>query len=130
MKMNKYSKFKKLGDAAPEGMVRISGFANKFMVDAYKERMDPLSVKLERFKQNPILLFNHDMNYPVGRVVAVEPREDGLWVEAVVSSSDNDKVSFVRDLVADGTLCTFSDRFADETVVEDPEVQGGKLIKD
>jgi len=130
MKCTKSSRFKKLGDSVPEGMVRISGFANRFMVDAYKERMDPLSVKLERYKQNPILLFNHDMNYPVGRVVAVEPREDGLWVEAVVSSSDNEKVSFVRDLVADGTLCTFSVRFADETVVEDPEVQGGKLIKD
>lgn len=126
----KFSRFKALGDKAPEGAVVIEGYANKFFVDAYKERMDPLSVKLDRFKQNPILLFNHDMMYPVGKVLAVEPREDGLFVRACVSASGNDKVSYVRDLVADGTLCTFSVRFSDETVVEDPEVIGGKLIKD
>lgn len=126
----KFSKFKALGDKAPEDSITIEGYANKFFVDAYKERMDPMTVKLDRFKQNPILLFNHDMMYPVGKVTFVEPREDGLFVRASVSKSDNEKVSYVRDLVEDGTLCTFSVRFADETVVEDPEIQGGKLIKD
>jgi len=126
----KFLRFKALGDKPSPDSITIEGYANKFFVDAYKERMDPMSVKLDRFKQNPILLFNHDMMYPVGKVTFVEPREDGLFVRACVSASENEKVSFVRDLVEDGTLCTFSVRFADETVVEDPEVQGGKLIKD
>jgi len=126
----KEARFKALGEKASEDAVIIEGYANKFKTDAYNERMDPLSVKLERFKQNPILLFNHDMNYPVGRVVAVEPREDGLFVKAAVSPSNHEKIAYVRELVADGTLCTFSVRFAGEQVVEDPQVAGGKLIKD
>ena len=130
MRFQRFNKTKALGDEAPKGGVVIEGYANKFFTDAYNERMDPTSVKLDRFKQNPILLFNHDMMYPCGKVLAVEAREDGVFVRACVSASGNDKVSFVRDLVEDGTLCTFSIRFADETVVEDPEVQGGKLIKD
>ena len=129
LKSMKEARFKALGTKAAEG-VMIEGYANRFKTDAYNERMDPMSVKLERFKQNPILLFNHDMNYPVGRVVAVESREDGLFVKALVSSADVEKIAYVRELVADGTLCTFSVRFAGEQVVEDPEVTGGKLIKD
>lgn len=130
LKSTKDARFKALGAKAAEDAVIIEGYANKFNSDAYNERMDPLSVKLERFKQNPILLFNHDMNYPVGRVVEVEPREDGLFVKAAVSPSSHEKISYVRELVADGTLCTFSVRFAGEQVVEDPNVAGGKLIKD
>lgn len=130
IKSTKDARFKALGEKAAEDAVIIEGYANKFNSDAYNERMDPLSVKLERFKQNPILLFNHDMNYPVGRVVAVEPREDGLFVKAAVSPSSHEKIAYVRELVADGTLCTFSVRFAGEQVVEDPDVAGGKLIKD
>lgn len=129
LKSMKEARFKALGTKAAEG-VMIEGYANRFKTDAYNERMDPKSVKLERFKQNPILLFNHDMNYPVGKVVAVESREDGLFVKALVSSADVEKIAYVRELVADGTLCTFSVRFAGEQVVEDPEVTGGKLIKD
>lgn len=130
LKSTKDARFKALGTKAAEDSVIIEGYANKFKTDAYNERMDPLSVKLDRFKQNPILLFNHDMNYPVGRVVAVEPREDGLFVKAAVSPSGHEKIAYVRELVADGTLCTFSVRFAGEQVVEDPDVAGGKLIKD
>lgn len=122
-------RFKALGAKPNENDVVIEGYANYFAKDAYNERMDPLSVKLERFKKNPILLFNHDMNYPIGRVTEVVPKEDGLYVKAAVSGVDHDKVSYVRELVKDGTLCTFSVRFADETVEEDPQT-GGKLIKD
>jgi len=122
-------RFKALGAKPNENDVVIEGYANYFAKDAYNERMDPTSVKLDRFKKNPILLFNHDMNYPIGRVVDVVPKEDGLYVKAAVSGVDHEKVSYVRELVKDGTLCTFSIRFADETVVEDPET-GGKLIKD
>lgn len=130
IKSTKFSRFKAMGAEKKGGSVVIEGYANKFLSDAYNERMEPTTVKLERYKKNPILLFNHDMNYPCGKVISVEPREDGLFVKAVVSDSSHEKISYVRELVEDGTLCTFSVRFAGETVVEDPEVVGGKLIKD
>jgi HK97 family phage prohead protease len=126
--MMKY-RFKALGAKPNENDVVIEGYANYFAKDAYNERMDPMSVKLDRYKKNPILLFNHDMNYPVGRVIEVTPKEDGLYVKAAVSGVEHDRVSYIRELVKDGTLCTFSVRFADETVETDPET-GGKLIKD
>lgn len=122
-------RFKALGAKPKEGDVVIEGYANYFAPDAYNERMDPKSVRMERFKKNPILLFNHDMNYPVGKVLEVDPREDGLWVKAAVSGVDHDKVSYVRELVKDGTLSTFSVRFSGETVEHD-DMTGGKLIKD
>lgn len=128
-KMHSKPRFKALGESAPDGSIMIEGYANFFLSDAYNERMDPKSVDLERYKKNPVMLFNHDMNYVVGRVLEVEQRDEGLWVKAMVSSSDHEKIKYVRDLVADGTLCTFSVRFSNEQVVEDPDVIGGKLIK-
>lgn len=128
-KSMKEARFKAMGDGHSGDAIIIEGYANKSKKDAYNERMDATSVRLERFKQNPILLFNHDMNYPCGKVIAVEPREDGLFVRAAVSPAQHEKIAFVRELVADGTLCTFSVRFADEQVVEDPDNVGGKLIK-
>lgn len=128
-KMPSKPRFKALGESAPDGSIVIEGYANFFLSDAYNERMDPKSVDLERYKKNPVMLFNHDMNYVVGKVLEVEQRDEGLWVKAMVSSSDHEKIKYVRDLVADGTLCTFSVRFSNEQVVEDPDVIGGKLIK-
>ena len=128
-KSMKEARFKAIGDGHSGDAIIIEGYANKSKKDAYNERMDATSVRLERFKQNPILLFNHDMNYPCGKVIAVEPREEGLFVRAAVSPAQHEKIAFVRELVADGTLCTFSVRFADEQVVEDPDNVGGKLIK-
>lgn len=128
-KMTSKPRFKALGESAPDGSIVIEGYANFFLSDAYNERMDPKSVDLNRFKKNPVMLFNHDMNYVVGKVMEVEQRDDGLWIKATVSSSDHEKIKYVRDLVADGTLCTFSVRFSNEQVVEDPDVIGGKLIK-
>jgi HK97 family phage prohead protease len=128
-KSMKEARFKAIGDGHSSDAIIIEGYANKSKKDAYNERMDATSVRLERFKQNPILLFNHDMNYPCGKVIEVEPREEGLFVRAAVSPAQHEKIAFVRELVADGTLCTFSVRFADEQVVEDPDNMGGKLIK-
>lgn len=122
-------RFKAIGGKPAEGDVVIEGYANYFAPDAYNERMDPKSVRMDRFNKNPILLFNHNMDYPIGKVLEVVPKEDGLWVKAAVSGAQHEKVSYVRELVKDGTLSTFSVRFAGETVETD-EATGGKLIKD
>lgn len=129
IKAMKEARFKAAQESGKDKPLIIEGYANKFLTDAYNERMDPESAILSRFEQNPILLFNHDMNYVVGKVLSVEKRKDGVFVRAMISSSSHEKVAYVRELVADGTLCTFSVRFANEQVVDDPDVQGGKLIK-
>jgi HK97 family phage prohead protease len=75
-------------------------------------------MRLERFQKNPVLLFNHNTDYPVGKVTKVEKRQDGVWCEAELSMSTNDKITYIRDLVADGTLKTFSFRFNEDAKLD------------
>lgn len=114
-----------------EGKVRIAGYANRFgKVDTYGTRFDPKSVRLERFQSNPVLLFNHDVNLPVGKVVKTEPREDGVWVEAELSSSTAPQVAYVRDLVEEGCLKAFSMRFGEDATMEkDPDNPGAMIVR-
>jgi HK97 family phage prohead protease len=117
---------------AGKGKVRIAGYANRFgKVDTYGTRFDPKSVRLERFKQNPVLLFNHDVNMPVGKVISVETRDDGVWVDAELSASTAPQVAYVRDLVQEGCLKAFSMRFGEDAKMEkDPSTPGAMLVKD
>lgn len=116
--------------ALGEGKIRIEGYFNFFEPDSYGTRFDPKTVKLDRFMKNGMLLFNHDTNFPCGKVTKVEAREDGMWCEAELSSSDHEKIRFVRDLVEEGCLQTFSFRFAEEADYEkDPENPGKSIVK-
>lgn len=68
----------------------IKGYANaykkedKVVIDDYNTTFQPSAFKLDNYKKNPVLLANHDINLPVGRVTLVEKRDDGLYIEAVV----------------------------------------------
>lgn len=88
--------------------VYIEGYANKRVVDDVGDMMLFDKVDLVRFKKNPILLWNHDRDFPVGKVVDIKVTPDGLWVKAKISNSTNKVVSYVRDLVKEGILKTFS----------------------
>jgi HK97 family phage prohead protease len=114
--------------------VVIEGYANYNEMDRVKERMDPKTVKLENFLKNPILLFNHDMDYPVGKVIDVEPREEGLYVKARVSGAKSSKIEYIRELVLEGVLKAFSIRYDVEDVSksfhDDPDNKDGTLITD
>ena len=122
-------KLKALPGTDAAGVVTIEGFANYNAPDSVQERLDPMSVDLTRFNKNPILLFNHNMDYPCGRVVAIEKRPEGLYVKAQLSKSDNPQIQFVRDLTAEGILQTFSVRFDKETWESDPDNPGVKVAK-
>lgn len=123
----------KSAEADEKKGVIIEGYANYNAIDRVKERMDPKTVLLENFKNNPILLFNHDMDYPVGKVLELEPRDEGLYVKARVSGVNESKVSYIRELVLDGVLKAFSIRYDVEdyskSFMDDPENEGGTLIK-
>ena len=114
--------------------VVIEGYANYNAMDRVKERMDTKTARLDNFKKNPILLFNHCMDTPVGKVLELEPRDEGLYVKARVSGSNHAKVSYIRDLVLEGVLKAFSIRYDIEdyrdSFVDDPLNEGGTLIKD
>ena len=59
---------------------------------------------LSNFEKNPIILFNHDYNRPIGRATGLNSTENGLELTAKISKSAGD----VAELVKDGVLGAFS----------------------
>ena len=59
---------------------------------------------LDNYKQNPILLFNHNYGTPIGRATGLEVDSTGLKIEASISKS----AGATYGLVKDGVLSTFS----------------------
>jgi HK97 family phage prohead protease/HK97 family phage major capsid protein len=60
---------------------------------------------LRNFEKNPIILFNHDYNKPIGRATGLKVTENGLELKAKISKSAPDHVA---QLVKEGILGAFS----------------------
>lgn len=60
---------------------------------------------LNNFEKNPIILFNHDYNKPIGRATKLQVTKNGLEMEAKISKSAPDHVA---QLVKEGILGAFS----------------------
>ena len=80
---------------------------------------------LENFKNNPIILFNHDANQPIGTATEIEVTENGLRIKARISKA----AGKVYELIKDGVLGAFSVSFLikDADFIEETY---GLLIKD
>jgi len=80
---------------------------------------------LDNYLKNPIVLFNHNYNKPIGRALKVTPSGRGLEFEAVISSAFGE----IYSLIKDGVLGAFSVgfRIKDADIVEET---GGLRIKD
>jgi HK97 family phage prohead protease len=108
------------------GSVILEGWANAATVDRGGEILRKESWILQNYLKNPIILFNHDRDKPVGRALAVEARDQGLYVKVLVSSSDDEMVSYVRDLCAEGILNSFSVGF--QAIQESKDADGNLFI--
>ena len=101
------STFKTLGED-DDGSVNIKGYASTNHSDRAGDSINHDAwVKnggLENFKGNPIILFNHDYNRPIGRATSLEVSDKGLELGARISKSAGD----VKDLIKDGVLGAFS----------------------
>jgi len=60
---------------------------------------------LKNFEKNPIILFNHDYDRPIGRATGLKVTENGLELEARISKS---APANVCELVKEGILGAFS----------------------
>lgn len=94
--------------ALEDGSVYIEGWANKAVVDRGKDIIPKSAWKTDNYKKNPIILFNHNHEMPVGRMMAVEARDEGLYVKGRIAKSSDPTISRVRDLVQEGILNSFS----------------------
>ena len=90
-----------------DGSVMIRGMAS---TNDFDRAGDSISTDawtkggLNNFEKNPIILFNHDYNRPIGRATGLKTTANGLELTAKISKAAKDVV----DLVKDGVLGAFS----------------------
>ena len=103
---NLTSTFKSV-EAAEDGSVNIKGYASTNDTDRAGDVIDKEAWEkggLDNFSNNPIILFNHDYNRPIGRATGLETDDRGLKLTANISKSAGD----VTNLVKEGILRAFS----------------------
>lgn len=111
-----------------DGELKIAGYASTDSVDRDSDRI--LSTAwtrggLKNYENNPILLFNHDYNRPIGRVLEISTDRRGLKIKGIISKSAGD----VYNLVKEGVLSTFSVGFLVKDADYDKSVDG-LIVKD
>lgn len=108
--------------------LKIRGMASTKDVDRAGDIMDPecwTKGGLTNYEKNPILLFNHDYNRPVGKTTSLKVTDSGLEIEAEISGADPK----IKALIEMGVLKTFSVGFG----IKDADYMresGGLHIKD
>ena len=91
-----------------DGSVMIRGMASTADFD---RAGDTISAEawtkggLQNFEKNPIILFNHDYNRPIGRATGMKAGPNGLELECKISKNAPGNVA---ELVKDGVLGAFS----------------------
>ena len=103
---NLTSTFKAFED--DDGSVSITGMASTKDFDRAGDSIVPEAWAkggLSNFEKNPIILFNHDYNKPIGRATGLKVTEHGLEMKAKISKSAPDSVA---QLVKEGILGAFS----------------------
>ena len=91
-----------------DGSVMIRGMASTNDFDRAGDTISPdawAKGGLNNFENNPIILFNHDYNKPIGRATGLKVTPSGLELEAKISKSAPEGVC---ELVKDGVLGAFS----------------------
>lgn len=103
---NLTSTFKALDE--DDGGVHICGMASTSDFDRAGDTIDATAWTkggLNNFEKNPIILFNHDYNKPIGRATGLKVTDKGLELKAKISKSAPDSVA---QLVKEGILGAFS----------------------
>ena len=93
--------------ALEDGSVYLEGWANKAVVDRGKDLIGKKAWNVENYKKNPIMLFNHDHSKPIGKMLSVEAKDEGLYIKGRISNSKDPEISRIRDLVKEGILNSF-----------------------
>ena len=111
-----------------ETELRIAGYASTDSIDRASDRILPTAWTrggLRNYELNPILLFNHDYNRPIGKVVEISTDSRGLKIKGIISKSAGD----VYNLVKEGVLSTFSVGFLVKDADYDKSLDG-LIVKD
>ena len=107
--MNKIFNLTSVFKAQPDddGTIKIQGYASTNDTDRAGDVIEKdawLQGGLDNFKNNPILLFNHDYNSPIGKATGLEVTDRGLKIDGIISKS----AGKIADMVKEGILGAFS----------------------
>ena len=118
--------FKTLGED-DDGSINIRGLASTNSLDRAGDVINhdawTKSGGLDGFKQNPVILFNHNYDRPIGRATSMEVSKEGLELGAKISKSAGD----VRNLIKDGVLGAFSVGFRVKDAEYNEETDGFEI---
>ena len=114
---------------AEDGSVMIRGFASTTDFDRAGDSISAEAWQkggLKNFEKNPIILFNHDYDKPIGRATGMKAGPNGLELECKISKNAPGNVA---ELVKDGVLGAFSVGFRvkDADYIKETD---GLMIKD
>lgn len=104
--------------------IEIEGWANRHsingeeIIDRDGEVVLPTAYDLSNFTKNPIMLYMHNRERPIGKITEIGVKGEGLYVKGVVEKS-LDPATF--DGILKGVLTTFSIGFRGKQGVYDPE---------
>ena len=112
-----------------DGSIMIRGMASTADFDRAGDSISAEAWQkggLKNFEKNPIILFNHDYDRPIGRATGMKAGPDGLELECKISKSAHGNVA---ELVKDGVLGAFSVGFRvkDADYIKETD---GLMIKD
>ena len=115
--------FKTLGEDE-NGGVNIRGLASTNSIDRVGDVINhdawTKSGGLNNFEKNPIILFNHNYDKPIGRATSMEVNKSGLELGARISKSAGE----IKDLIKDGVLGAFSVGFRVKDAEYNEETDG------
>ena len=119
------STFKTLGETE-DGGVDIKGSASTNALDRAGDIIESdawTKGGLENYKGNPIILFNHNYDKPIGRAKDLKVTDQGLEISAKISKAAGD----VTQLIKDGVLGAFSVGFKVKDADYMTETDGYKI---
>ena len=119
------STFKSLGET-DDGGVEIKGSASTNALDRAGDIIESEAWTkggLENFKNNPIILFNHNYDRPIGRAKDLQVTDKGLEISAKISKAAGE----VTQLIKDGVLGAFSVGFKVKDADYMTETDGYKI---
>lgn len=86
------------------GDVVIEGFASTPDLDRYRDIVEPKAFEeaIEMYMKNPVILYQHDGNKPVGVATAAKITGKGFWIRASIKDEDT------KTKILDGRMRAFS----------------------
>lgn len=113
--------------------LRIAGYANTTSKDRSGDVVtaDAWAKGVENFRKNPVMLYQHKHDCPIGKIDSIAVDKKGIYVEGSVSEAA-EKTHGVQTLIRDGALKSFSvgfrvkdgryDRENDSMIITDVEL--------